>query len=193
MSLLDNLLPTARPPAPVLESAGERRVLVSRVVAAAIDLVLCYVVLEIPIIYALSVLFPGQYEALGPGAVLFSVLYLLPLWSTYSFAFEWHFARTPGKVSRGLMVVGAGGSPCTLRESALRNLARYLDVIGVPPFVVGTLLPLATGGRRIGDLLAGTTVVRVRAPAAKSLVEEAGRANWEQALEGEEATEESEQ
>ena len=191
MSFLDDLLPTTRPPAPVLESAGEHQVLVSRVVAAVIDLVLCYILIEIPIIYALSVLFPGQYEALGPGAVLFSILYLLPVWSTYSFAFEWRFARTPGKVNRGLMVVGTEGDPCTLRESALRNLARYLDVLGVPPFVVGTLLPLATGGRRVGDLLARTTVVRTQPPAAESFAEEVERGEWEQALEEEKATEES--
>lgn len=191
MSLLDDLLPTSQPPAPVLESAGERRILVQRVLAAAIDLGLCYIFLEIPIIYALSVLFPGQYESLGPSIVLFSFLYLLPLWSTYSFAFEWRFARTPGKVNRGLLVVGEDGDPCSLRESAFRNLARYLDVLGVPPFVVGTLLPLVTGGRRVGDLLAGTDVVCVRAPAVEPMVEGEERAEWEQALE-EAASEERE-
>lgn len=190
-AVLDDLIPSAKPPAPVLESAGERRVLVRRVVAAVVDLVLCYVFLEIPVIYVLSVVFPAEYEALGPGVVLLSFLFLLPLWSTYSFTFEWQFARTPGKVSRGIMVVGADGDPCSLRESALRNLARYVDVVGVPPLVVGTLLPLATGGRRVGDLVANTDVVRVQAPAVDSMVEGTGRAEWEQALE-EPATEESE-
>lgn len=191
IALLDDLLPSAKPPAPVLESVGERGVLLRRVLAAFIDLVICYVLLEIPFIYALSVVFPGQYEALGPGVVLYSFLYLLPLWSTYSFAFEWRFARTPGKVNRGLMVVDGDGTPCSLRGSALRNIARYLDVVGVPPLVVGTLLPLVTNGRRIGDLLAGTDVVRVQAPTTESMVDETERAEWEQALE-EAAAEENE-
>lgn len=181
--VLDDFLPTARPPAPVRESAGERRVLVRRTLAAAIDLVICYLLLEVPVIYALSVAFPAEYEAIGPSAVVFSVLYLLPVWSTYSFAFEWRFARTPGKVNRGLMVVDADGAPPSLRASVVRNLARYVDVLGVPPAVVGTLLPLATGGRRVGDLLADTDVVRVQAPSAESVVAEADREGWEQALE----------
>lgn len=183
MSPLDDLLPSAQPPAPALQSVGERSVLVARLAAAVIDILVCYVLLELPAIYALSVVFPGEYEALGPAAVLLSVFFLLPLWSTYSFAFEWCFARTPGKVNRGLMVVTDGGRPCTLRASAVRNIARYVDAVGVPPLVVGTVLPLVTDGRRVGDLLADTDVVRVEAPESEPIVSPEERERWEQAVE----------
>jgi len=56
------------------------------------------------------------------------------------------------------------GSQCTLRASAVRNLLRYVDLLGVPPLVVGLASALVTGGRRIGDHAADTIVVRSTAP-----------------------------
>lgn len=169
--MLDSLLPTSRPPAPVEDSAGTPGVLVARVLAATIDLVICILLVEVPIVYGLSVVFPAEYESLGPAVVTLSVVALFPIYSTYSFAFEWLFARTPGKVNRGLMVVGREGRPPTATESAVRNLLLYVDLVGVPPLVVGTVLPVFTGGRRLGDLLAGTNVVRAGAPARDPLVD----------------------
>lgn len=171
--MLDSLLPTSRPPAPVEGSAGSAGVLVARVLAAAIDGVICVVFVEVPIVYALSVLFPAAYDALGPAVVTLSLVALLPLFSTYSFAFEWLFGRTPGKVNRGLLVVAPDGTPPSATRCAVRNLLLYVDLVGVPPVVVGTVLPLFTGGRRLGDLAAGTTVVRARAPARDPLVDPA--------------------
>src|SRR6056297_4147566 len=111
----------------MIDTAGDRDVLLARAGAAAIDLLVCYVLLEFPLIYAASVLFSGPYEALGGFVVPLSVLVLFPLYATYSFAFEWQYGRTPGKVNRGLLVVMADGRECTLRASAVRNLLRYVD------------------------------------------------------------------
>jgi uncharacterized RDD family membrane protein YckC len=166
-----------------METAADREVVVQRVLAAAIDVLVCYVLLEIPLLYAVSVFFRPQFEALGAAALVLSVVLLLPIWSTYSFAFEWLYARTPGKVNRGLMVVTADGEPCTLGASARRNLLRYVDVVGVPPLVVGTLLPLVSGGRRLGDLLADTRVVRVEAPEADPMLTDEEQEAWEEAIE----------
>lgn len=164
--LLDRFLPTKSQPAPAMESVDETRVLFDRGLAAAIDVLLCYVFLEIPVVYVLSELFPGRFEALGGAAVTLSLLVLVPIYLTYSFACEWLYGRTPGKVNRGLIVVMSTGERCTLWASATRNLLRYVDMIGVPPLVVGLLSALLADGRRLGDIAAGTVVVRARAPAS---------------------------
>ena len=162
--LLDGILPTRQPPAPELGSEAEGHVLLDRGVAAAIALLIGYVFLEIPLIYAFGELFPDRFEALGGVAVVLSLLLLFPVYVTYSFAFEWRYGRTPGKVNRGLLVVMDDGRRCTLRACAVRNMLRYVDLLGVPPVVLGLVVALLADGRRVGDVLAGTVVVRARAP-----------------------------
>lgn len=162
--VLDRFIPTRSQPAPVMDSIAETRVLMDRGVAAAIDLAICYVLLEIPVVYVLSEVVPGQFESLGSTAFVISVVVLFPLYVTYSFACEWLYGRTPGKVNRGLMVAMASGEACTMRASAVRNLLRYVDFVGVPPIVVGAITALVIDGRRVGDVVAGTVVARARAP-----------------------------
>jgi uncharacterized RDD family membrane protein YckC len=79
----------------------------------------------------------------------------------YPVAFELAAAgRTPGKRWSGLRVVCDDGSPVTVRGSALRNLLRLVDVLpGM--YLVGAIAIFATGkNQRLGDLVAGTVVVR---------------------------------
>lgn len=174
--LLDGLAPTKIPPAPAMSSVAERSVLLDRGLAAAIDLALCYFVVEAPLLYAFDEVAPGGLASLGGTAPALSVLLLAPLYVTYSFAFEWLYARTPGKVNRGLVVVGEDGAPCTLQAAAVRNLLRYVDLVGVPPLVVGLASALLTGGRRVGDHVADTVVVRARPSEEDALVgDDAGR------------------
>lgn len=164
--LIDGLWPTRRQPAPALETATDTGVLVDRIAATVVDLALCFLLLEAPVVYLLGELFAAEYAALGGLVVPVTLLALLPIYVTYAFAFEWRYGRTPGKVNRGLIVVMADGSECTLQGSAVRNLARYVDLVGVPPLVLGVLVMVLTDGRRIGDHLADTVVVRSIAPAA---------------------------
>lgn len=161
---MSHLLPSKIPPAPAMATVTDRSVLIDRGIATAIDLGLCYVLLELPLIYIASQAFPSAYEAIGPTGILLSLVFLLPIYITYSFVFEWQVSRTPGKVNRGLVVVMADGRPLTLWAAALRNFLRYIDFIGVPPFVLGVFSVLFAGGRRVGDLAAKTVVVRARAP-----------------------------
>jgi uncharacterized RDD family membrane protein YckC len=161
--LFDSLLPTRYRPAPAMGTAGEGRVLLARGWAALVDLLVCYVLLELPVFYAASVLFPGPFEARAGSLAFVSVLILAPLYLTYSFAFEWRYGRTPGKVNRGLLVVTTDGGEPGLHAVAVRNLLRYVDLLGVPPLVLGAVVALASDGRRVGDHLAGTVVVRATA------------------------------
>lgn len=69
--------------------------------------------------------------------------------------------RTPGKRALGIRVVRTDGGPVGLVESIARNLLRAVEVpLGYAPGV----LAVALGSRRqrLGDLVAGTLVVRER-------------------------------
>jgi uncharacterized RDD family membrane protein YckC len=72
--------------------------------------------------------------------------------------------RTPGKRVARIRVIQRSGRPIGLFESMARNLVRYIDQI---PFfyAVGVVAVFATRQhQRLGDLAAGTLVVRDREP-----------------------------
>ena len=70
--------------------------------------------------------------------------------------------RTPGKRWTGLRVVKKGGTPIGFLASCLRNIMRIVD--SLPGFyLVGILSVMFTANnQRLGDLAAGTIVVRER-------------------------------
>lgn len=71
---------------------------------------------------------------------------------------ELRFGRSLGKRAMGLVVVRTDGSPVDGRSILLRWLARPVDFLPVG-YVAGAVALATTRGRRLGDLLAGTTVV----------------------------------
>jgi uncharacterized RDD family membrane protein YckC len=70
--------------------------------------------------------------------------------------------RTPGKRAVGLRVVGPAGRPIAFVRSAVRNLLRLIDIL--PGFYgIGMTAIFITGrNQRVGDLVAGTYVLRDR-------------------------------
>jgi uncharacterized RDD family membrane protein YckC len=69
-------------------------------------------------------------------------------------------ARTPGKSIMGLMVVSADGGRCDWKAVVLRNVLRVIDFLPVL-YLVGLISVAATEkNQRLGDLAAGTLVVR---------------------------------
>lgn len=79
--------------------------------------------------------------------------------------------RTPGKAALGLRVVTKEGSPIRFRHAVIRAGADIIDVWGLGllsflPGVVGTIAIFASkDGQRLGDMAAGTIVVRERSAA----------------------------
>ena len=70
--------------------------------------------------------------------------------------------QTPGKRQVGIRVVRETGHPVTLGAAALRNLLRVADFLP-PPYLLGlALIAFHPRGKRLGDLVAGTVVVRDR-------------------------------
>jgi uncharacterized RDD family membrane protein YckC len=82
----------------------------------------------------------------------------------YDIVFElFGSGRTPGKRSVGLRVVRNGGQPVGFVASAVRNLLRLVDLLPTL-YLVGTISVIVTAhNQRLGDLAAGTIVVRERA------------------------------
>jgi uncharacterized RDD family membrane protein YckC len=70
--------------------------------------------------------------------------------------------RTPGKRAGGLRVVRSGGRPITFSRSALRNILRLIDILPGMYAVGMTVIFISPRNQRVGDLAAGTYVVRDR-------------------------------
>lgn len=70
--------------------------------------------------------------------------------------------RTVGKRAFGLRVVGERGLRLTLGQVVLRNLLRVVDLLPGPGGVGGLFVLLGRQHRRLGDLVAGTIVMRER-------------------------------
>jgi uncharacterized RDD family membrane protein YckC len=69
--------------------------------------------------------------------------------------------QTPGKRALGLRVVRSDGAPVGLAEALARNLLRAVEVpLGYAPAVLA--VALGPKRQRLGDLVAGTLVVRER-------------------------------
>lgn len=69
--------------------------------------------------------------------------------------------RTPGKMAFGIRVVMETGHPVTFTAAAVRNLVRIADAMFF--FFIGLLLVLFhPHNKRLGDMVAGTIVVRDR-------------------------------
>jgi len=99
----------------------------------------------------------------GAGALILVVVLggFLLITVVYHVAFEvLAGGRTPGKRWAGLRVVLDGGGPVDLRASLVRNLIRLIEGIAFL-YVPAIIAVLATRrNQRLGDLAAGTLVVR---------------------------------
>lgn len=92
-----------------------------------------------------------------PAVLLGAVVLLVAL--VYQTCLEWWFGTTLGKLVAGARVRGRDGRRPDARAALLRNLLRFVDGLGL--YLVGAFAYLLTRRRqRVGDLAAGTTVVR---------------------------------
>ncbi|HYN84471.1 MAG TPA: RDD family protein [Pyrinomonadaceae bacterium] len=104
-------------------------------------------------------------------ALLIIALFLV--WSGYFVFFEWAWnGQTPGKRRLRLRVIREDGRPVTFWEAAARNLVRILDMMPFPFYSVGLVsVFISRRDQRVGDLVAGTVVVREREAQAPTFAE----------------------
>ncbi len=95
-------------------------------------------------------------------AALVVVLFLIL--SGYFAFFEWIWnGQTPGKRWLKLRVIREDGRPVTFWEAAVRNLLRTFDMMPAPFYSIGLIsVFVSSSDQRVGDMIAGTVVVRER-------------------------------
>ena len=107
-------------------------------------------------------------------AILIIVLFLI--FAGYFVFFEWVWnGQTPGKRLMKLRVIREDGRPITFWEALARNLLRIFDMIPgfiLPVYSVGLIVIfMSRRDQRIGDMFAGTVVVRERTDEAPTFEE----------------------
>ncbi len=129
----------------------------SRLAAALLDLIIINGIILSLWVLGLIVAVPADLAGGVLAAGLISVTFLVLF--GYDTAFETlNSGRTPGKRVLGIRVVRYGGAPPGFLAAAVRNLLRLVDVAILP---VGVLFILfSPRNQRVGDLAAGTLVVR---------------------------------
>jgi len=104
-------------------------------------------------------------------ALLIILVFLLM--SGYFVVFEWIWnGQTPGKRWLKLRVIREDGRPISFFEATVRNLLRNFDIMPSPFYSIGLISVFATErDQRVGDLVAGTVVVREREAEAPAFAE----------------------
>jgi uncharacterized RDD family membrane protein YckC len=104
-------------------------------------------------------------------ALLIIIVFILM--SGYFAIFEWIWnGQTPGKRWLKLRVIREDGRPISFFEAAVRNLLRNFDIMPSPFYSIGLISVFATErDQRVGDLVAGTVVVRERDAEAPAFAE----------------------
>ena len=132
----------------------------SRFYAAMLDTLLLTLIVVIggfvvvSAVVELDDIFGNWLAAIG-GLVVFALF-----WGYYMLFEVTLNGQSPGKRALGLRVIKEGGYPISFADSAIRNLVRLIDFL---PFCYGVgLIAMLTNKnwRRLGDLAAGTLVVR---------------------------------
>jgi uncharacterized membrane protein SpoIIM required for sporulation/uncharacterized RDD family membrane protein YckC len=97
----------------------------------------------------------------GPWRVALTIMASFVLAQGYFIFFEaFRQGQTPGKRRLGIRVVQDTGHPISPSAAVIRNLLRLADFLP-PPYLLGALLvAFHPRGKRLGDLAAGTVVVR---------------------------------
>lgn len=125
---------------------------------------LCFLVLYFVFDALMASLNVGGMGGASRWAMALMIILAFLLWSSYFIIFEWRLnGQTPGKRWLKLRVIREDGRPITFWEAAVRNLLRIFDIMPIPFYSIGLIsVFVSTRGQRVGDLVAGTVVVRER-------------------------------
>jgi uncharacterized membrane protein SpoIIM required for sporulation/uncharacterized RDD family membrane protein YckC len=139
----------------------------SRGLAAVIDSFICIAAI-LAIMIGLAIATPRRTAGAAAGATfdawaaaIFVLAVFCVLWGYYVLFEGLADGQTPGKRLLRLRVVRDGGYSVTFGASAIRNLIRLIDIQPMPCYAVGIVsVMFSKSGKRLGDIVAGTIVVR---------------------------------
>lgn len=124
----------------------------SRLLAAVADWALVFVIVLVTVIGAAS--FKSRWAVVFVIVTVYGVI-----WGYFTLFEAFWQGQTPGKRWLGIRAIRDTGHGLTFSDAAARNLLLPIDAVGL----VGVLfMALDAKGRRIGDFVAGTVVVRDR-------------------------------
>ncbi len=157
----------------------------SRFLALLVDTIIWFLIMLL-LLFLFSFSLAGNFSSLEAWeTALFLFLLFLIRWGYYIFFETYLRGQTPGKRLLGIRVVRDNGLPLSLYHSLIRNLLRVADMLPPPIYILGGMsVILSKKGQRLGDIAAGTLVVRERFGPAKE--KSAGLdygANWVTKLE----------
>lgn len=115
-------------------------------------------------------------QEMSKWTIAMMIIALFLIFAGYFVFFEWLWnGQTPGKKLLKLRVIRDDGRPITLWEAMARNLLRIFDAIPgfiVPVYSIGLIVIfLSNRDQRVGDVFAGTVVVRERTDEAPTFDE----------------------
>lgn len=173
-----------------LDVATPERVAVSLPVAGLGHRALAYLA-DLGLIFTVVLLLYFAYTLVGPslielvptlsGAVQLGLLIGLfaAQWGYWAlFELLWN-GQTPGKRLLKIRVVKRDGSPIGPLESAVRNLLRVVDFLPASYALGVTVMLIDPQQRRLGDLAAGTLLIREEAISLERYLAPAGNAPGE--------------
>jgi len=140
----------------------------NRFLACAIDHAIQAVAIGLILLTAsilMSFLMIQETISSAPKWVLALMIFMLFLiFAGYFAFFEWAWSgQTPGKRWLKLRVIREDGRPITFWEAGLRNLLRTVDMMPAPFYSIGLISVFSSSrDQRLGDMVAGTVVVRER-------------------------------
>ncbi len=139
----------------------------SRILAYLIDMVVVVAGI-LAGLFAVALLGQASDVVVPDWVALTIVLVLLPAWWLgYFIAFEtlWR-GRTLGKAALGLRVVTKEGAPVRFRHAAIRGLLGLVDFLVMGGFLAVVFILFSRDNQRLGDMVAGTLVLRERSALA---------------------------
>ena len=140
----------------------------NRFIACAIDHAIQILTLIMLVIMFLAIAgfsnFGSRVSNAPKWIIALLIILIFVLMSGYFAFFEWIWnGQTPGKRWMKLRVIREDGRPIGFFEAMVRNLLRNFDVMPSPFYSIGLISVFATDrDQRVGDLVAGTVVVRER-------------------------------
>src|SRR2546426_8165650 len=149
----------------------------NRFIACAIDHAIQVVVFALMVIAFAFISnfasFEDTVENLPKWVIAVLIIIAFVIVDGYFVFFEWLWSgQTPGKRWLKLRVIREDGRPITFFEAMVRNLLRDLDIMPGIFYSVGLVSVFATDkDQRVGDLVAGTVVVREREAEAPAFSE----------------------
>ncbi|MFF2655589.1 RDD family protein [Streptomyces sp. NPDC058045] len=137
----------------------------TRILAAALDLLVTFTVFIAVLVGLYSA--TSSLDEAATAAISVAAFLLLLVGGPIAVETLSH-GRSLGKLAFGLRVVRDDGGPIRFRHALVRGAVGVVEILLTTGVIAATASLVSEHGRRIGDVLAGTLVVRERVPAGRA-------------------------